>query len=389
LVSITLLAGEGERVADWHVFFQDRDSSLVLSTRTDGAGHANAYMNAGGSVTLVETRGNSKFIYTYSGVKPGDDLTVDRRPAPSDSVEIEVMIAPASGAISYQLYDSCGSGGANDVSGAVLIPVRIALFGCADTANLLVVALFPGGGRSYLYRGEVQLHPLGLISFDGPYHPVESSLVVVTEAPPAIERVFVSQELARIRLPQTSASIALLAGAGSAMIQLPQPADTVTATRVDLDDGASIGVQRVTSWGPSSSTTALELGGGLRPYTARPWFDRPSQSVRWGEAPSGIASDLVFVGVAWARFSTSVNYQWILVGPRAPETVMPFPILPEPDLNPSSDDAPNPFTLVNLSVDGGYDRVRPRFLGPWSAGAPWPIDGPTGRVLYQELGIGT
>ena len=112
LVSLAFLAADGERLVGHRVFFQDRDSSLVLSTRTDAEGRANAFMHPGGFVSLVETRGNSSLIYTYAGVKPGDELTIDQRGTPGNVVEIEVSIPPAAGAITYQLYTSCTSNAA-------------------------------------------------------------------------------------------------------------------------------------------------------------------------------------------------------------------------------------------------------------------------------------
>lgn len=388
LVEVTFAARDGERLADYPVFFQNRDSTLVLSARTDGDGRANAFMHAGGFVTLVETRGNSSFLYTYSGVKPGDKLTINRRGAPDGLFQIDVSFPPAAGAITYQLYTSCNEGSSIDVSGAEVQPMRATLFGCEATENFLVVALLPQGIRRYLYRGQVQLEQFGDVVFDGSYRDVESSPVTVQNAPPAVDRGFVSQELAGIRLPSTFANLELVAGAGTAIVDLPRPAGATVSTRIDFDAGRTIGVHRAVAWEPASPATSIDLGGGLRSYTLRPWYERTSSSIRWEEASSGVVGDVVIVGAGWVRPSTVFNYQLVLVGPRGPDPMIPIPIFPEPEFNPLDDETPNPFTLVNLSVEGGYDRVRAGLHGSWSAGEPWPVDGPSGRVIYQELGVG-
>lgn len=388
LVSLAFLAADGERLVGHRVFFQDRDSSLVLSTRTDAEGRANAFMHPGGFVSLVETRGNSSLIYTYAGVKPGDELTIDQRGTPGNVVEIEVSIPPAAGAITYQLYTSCNHGGSIDLTGAEVQPVHTTIFGCEKLESFLVVAFFPDGMHRYLYRGQVQLQPFASLVFDGSYRDVESTVVTVQNGPPAIVRGFVSQELAGIKLPSTFAELALVAGSGSATVELPRPPGATVATRIDLDNGASIGVHRATLWGPASSITSIDLGGGLRPYTRRPWFERTSNSIRWEESATGRPADSVLVGLGWARFTTVFNYQWVLVGPRGSDAMIQLPVLPEPELNPAEDETPNPFTLVNFSVEGGYDRVRARLLAGWSAGEQWPVDGASGTVIYQELGVG-
>jgi hypothetical protein len=388
LVTFTYLAGDGDQIQDRLVFFQNSDSGLVLSTRTDGTGRADAFMRSGGYVTAIEERGNSKFMFTYAGVEPGDNLVLDRRQPSAGSLELEVSIPGAPEAVGYQLYTSCSFGGSVDLTGADKAPVFVTLFGCAPTVSMLVIALLPGGGRSYLYRGNVLLQTFDRVTFQGPYRAFDTARVQVSAAPPATSSAFVSQEVSGIHLPANFENVALVAGGGVATFQVPAPAGAVITTRVDLDSGFTIGTQRAALWSPASASTTIDLAGGTRQYTARPSFDKTFNGIRWEEAAAGQTANIVLAGVAWARFTTSYNYQWLLIGPRGADPVRSFPVLPEPDLRPTDDETPNPFTLVNFALDAGYDALREDFLGTWNAGDPWRAEGDTGKVLYQELGFG-
>src|SRR5262245_19507018 len=65
------------------VYFQNADSSLVKSVKTDAMGTAEAVMDAGGSVTAINpfttvvpaiTGATGAQLRTFVGVKPGDQL---------------------------------------------------------------------------------------------------------------------------------------------------------------------------------------------------------------------------------------------------------------------------------------------------------------------------
>src|SRR5687767_3234453 len=73
IVTLQFLA-DAVDLAGFPVYFQNADSSLVTSTRTDSAGRARALMLPGGFVTIALPNGR---MYTYADVRGGDTLVVN------------------------------------------------------------------------------------------------------------------------------------------------------------------------------------------------------------------------------------------------------------------------------------------------------------------------
>src|SRR5258706_3224479 len=70
---------DGVPHANVPVYFQNSDSHLVSATKTDASGVASAVLVAGGFVTAVDPYSTAfglpqNNLYTFAGVKPGDNL---------------------------------------------------------------------------------------------------------------------------------------------------------------------------------------------------------------------------------------------------------------------------------------------------------------------------
>ncbi|MGN6103703.1 MAG: hypothetical protein ACTHU0_01235, partial [Kofleriaceae bacterium] len=126
------------------VYFQNPDSSLVSAARTDTNGVASALMERGGYVTAIEPfnlpRGiSTSELYTYAGVKPGDQLALHTEGSQSYiSVDVRVPIEPT--ASGYYLHNACdnswwdltNSGGSGSGSGTPGGQISMPACGSAD-----------------------------------------------------------------------------------------------------------------------------------------------------------------------------------------------------------------------------------------------------------------
>ncbi len=372
------------------VFFQNADSSLVLSTRTDRRGEANAYMAPGGFVTLVVVETTGRHLYTWAGVQPGDDLQIhDSFPTTLATTFVHLSVPVDPGAAFYRLQSSCGQGDVTNAAGGE------ALFGfleCGATTDLVVVANGEAG-QHYLYREGIEVIEGGRVELTGPYHAVDRGRVEVHGAPSSTREMLVNQlligEHAVISDPFEGrfglGFVELSDGAGALELDILAPPDGTLLTMVDPFNGDDLGFQHAVRWGAAALLNNFDMAAlAVRPYLARPTYDLPTHAVRWSEG-AGRIPNAVIATFSWGRPEIGGGYRWRIIAPRGDEPVVHFPVLPSPDLLPRAGDfIGEPEELVNIASEHGYDPIRAR-LGMWSAGNIWPFDGATGSAVYQEL----
>ncbi len=302
-----------------------------------------------------------------------------------EGVDVTVRIPSFSSASFYQLVDACaGRSDIIDVSAAEQQPTLVALAACDDPRDLMVLAHAPDDERGYLYR-----HALvaagDALELAPPYQRFEPSAVTITNAPPTLDEVLVSQRIGGLPVLDSFASVPLSSGTGTTTLQAPLAAGATVVTRTDSVGAFPLSSQHVVVWGPATAVTTVDLANPLRAYTSRPTFDAATHAVSWTEEDEGAIGDAVLVGMSYVRPATGGVLRWEMVAARGPEPRVIWPRLPRRELEPRATQPPEMFELVTLATDGDDARIRSRLLGRWTSEAPWPIEGTSGRVRFQAL----
>jgi hypothetical protein len=388
VVSVRYLA-DASNLAGLLVYFQNADSTIALATRTDGEGRATAFMRSGGFVTVVVPNGT---LWTYAQVAVGDDLVIDERTLETTEQRTTFMlrVPPTVGADIYSLTTSCGS---TDITGAQDEPTVATLGNCDGVTDLLIMARSSeprpfGSNHRYLYRKDVVLEGQDMIVVEGEYADVETSMITATNVPAEIPRLAISQSLVRAGREVSPTKFGLLdVTDGAATLSFSRtyaPADGTTMTRIAPRDATTVGVHNIVQWGPSSTRTIVDAGiVRLRPYLDRPRFQPEASLVRWEEASEGTVANAVLAVLTFPRSEITPEWRWTIVAPRGEDTTLRLPVLPRAELVAPADAVIS--ELSSVSIDGGYDRIRPYLLGVWQQDGVWPADTDAGRVDYQRL----
>ena len=373
------------------VIFQNADSSLVLATRTGEDGTANAYMAPGGFVTVIEDGSFNKFLYTWAGVQPGDELTFNTPFVPvgveSPSFPIQVPLDP--GHTIYQVLTSCGASILENPGGISFVTLGGT---CSAREDMIALsASVATGTERYLYGADVTLDG-SIIELPGPWRPFDTARVEVTGAPVATQQMNVGMTLLdegdSINGTDRGGSFELVGGAGVLEFATPLPAGVGALVRLtpsfQPDLTSSV---RAVRWGPVQATMRIDLAQGLRAYREFPTYLRGQHAIRWSEEGAGKAADAVITEFGW-RGADSEPRSWVIVAPGNDDAIVRFPVLPLAELMPQSDSMIfQPSTLTTLRLDGGgYARVKKTLPITWGSGASWPMDADEGTVVIQELG---
>ncbi|MDB4962800.1 MAG: hypothetical protein JWP01_2799 [Myxococcales bacterium] len=365
------------------VVFQDADSSLVLSTQTDAAGHANAYMAAGGFVTVV----TPDQILTYAGVVPGDTLAFEPfTTGIADAViSMRVRVPAEAGAVGYRLYSPCGS---REIFGAQLQPLDVSLGACDAVTDLIAVSTTSTGAERSIFRRDVVLGHQATIEFEGAYQPELLSTISVRDVPSGITLMLASQAIidgADEVFPARSAAIEIAGGTGASSVTMPMPPQATISTHLEAPSAQTTGLLHVIEWQPTTTDVVLSYDRDRpRSYTERPSYRATDPAVVWREDAEGLVADGVIVQVTWTDNQLG-RHHWTVLAPRSSEPVVRLPILPNPVLRPLASTI-SVVRLDSFRLDGGYDHARSTFrLGKQLARGLWFSDAPAGRVVYQSL----
>lgn len=370
---------EGRDEARDPVYFQTASGSIVLVTRTNGAGEANALMPAGGFVSVVDE--NTATVYTWTGVQPGDELALDLsfEQFGQEFPNVSVRIDPLEGANSYYVHSRCET--SRNLPDAIDASVAPFFQPCGSTTDLLLVAWGNLGPLGYRYRQNANLLSGATIDLRGEYLPFTATVELLG---PTDRSILVRQQ--PTNLTYTSGREALL-DTGREVLSMPTPlvvgttvysvASTYNEFTFPKEDDHRSDIATI-AWGPASAATTLDLTSpAVAEITSEPELDRLTNTVRWTQA-EGARGDAV-----WANLRAG-SYRWIVIGPHTGETALPLPVLPREDLRPNETVFFEDFAVI--TTEGGYDRVRPYLLGHWipSEFSRWPMKEASGRVSYRS-----
>lgn len=374
------------------VIFQNADSSLVLATRTDLAGTANAFMAPGGFVTIVAPNGFQQQIYTWFDVQPGDELALGepfRLPGPL-APSFRVTVPEDPGQQNFALSTTCGDWA---LSAPEVLTTQIFLSGCAEQHDVLIMNSDPSfQNEHYLFVDGVTLAG-AVLSLKTPFRPFDIARVEVHNVPSHLFDMGVSMMLFENGFAMQNSlrgnSFAIVGGSGAIDLPMMLPAGaTVMMSMQPSFSPNGAGAPRVIRWGPPQAVTSIDLAAtALRPYTEPPTYLRGTHALRWSEWNAGVQADAVLVTWGWQDFSLGGNYEWHVFAPRTEDTTLQLPVLPYADLMPGPNAMlQHPYELTNIKADGGYAKLRTWLPITWTGGRSWPIDSTSGTVVLQQLG---
>jgi hypothetical protein len=375
VVRIRLLVDEPDSPGGWPVYFQNADGSLVSAQRTGTDGSANAFMGAGGYVTLVYGQPQSSRIFTYTAVSPGDELELDLRSFTLDTVIVPMQIPPAPNGVSYQLNTSCGPANLN---GAHLAPAAVMLPRCAEELDMLVIAR-GGDGRiaNTLYAEAVSIEPPSLITLTGEYLlPTESTVTVINIPDSVTSMAATHGSLGRRDLIYTQRlQMDLSTTSSSVTFHLPQKR---TGTILDPIEDFAAPALHVADWRDAHDHGVIDLARRLPRRTEEPRYDPLARSIVWAEQPGTVEPDSVIAAVQF--FGPQSFVEWQVIAPRTAAAAVRLPVLPDRTYEPIGETQVH--LMIDIAAEGGYDKVRELALGRLPDRA-WPMTGPSGHVIYQ------
>ncbi|MEO8700466.1 MAG: hypothetical protein ABI867_10500 [Kofleriaceae bacterium] len=392
------------------VHFQNPDSTLVATMMTDVNGRASATMGIGGFVTALDPflipQGGSgpRDIYTYAGVKPGDQLKLNEGNAAA-TINFDLVFTPDPNSDRFSLFAPCltgqlditNTGGSGSGSGGPGGP--ISLTGCGTTTDITIIGFEPKSGIPHraLHAANVTLTEGGTLDLTASTFTDTTSLLYNYESVPAnIAVVNTHSILVTPRGPvydQDGLSVAVEAGAASLTGTRPTIANTLQVVATTTFGGAH-SRQIVIDWGPPTTPYTLAMGNLLNPtilladYATRPTFAATSHSVSWTADTAGRLADFATAQMFFDRPKVQ-NWRWSIAAPLtvATATSIAFPVLPTVDEQLNPVDGDNAFVdgLTTAKVPGGYDAVR---ADVHSINADDPngiVTGPIGTAVVQEL----
>jgi len=393
LVTVRYAPRDGSSGGGVEVYFQNPDSTLILSTRTFADGTANAFMPDGGFVTVRTTDFE---LWTWGGVEPGDELVLGAPPVLGADRVVDVRVVADPEAETYWLHTSCGN--VADITGAQHGPRQVNVYECSPgPVDLLVVTRRDNFSLAHFaYRAAVDVVRGGDLVLDAPLQPVLPSLIELTSVPSRFGYFYAHQELrgrdGGIVFDSSSFSTALIPsgqGVGMGQVAIPRPAEATLVTYVDdTNTNNTSSLLHLVEWGPASAPVVLPIDQRIvRSFVGEPMYLPESSAIGWGETSDGQLAEAAIVDVV---FGVASRLRWHVIGPRAkPELIamgsLRLPVLPDPELHPAPGEPMRTIALKSIVATGGYAAYRARLLG-WIPGEPWPIAGLEGHAVWSELG---
>lgn len=378
-VTVTVTDNSGPRV-DLPAYFQNRDSSVVSSTLTDGSGTASAVMAAGGYVTVVLPYLPPAFggttlqyqLYTWAGVKPGDHLVIDNRyphGLPSN-VTFTLPIDSQHIFSNYYIASTCGYGSSNGAAGSAqsTIVVTASFSNCAnDTADLVVYATDSSGTLVSSFSVIAQaIVDQSAVDYTAKAYgaPLPRDLELDNNDPPS-SAITATDHLATPRGEVYSNGVTLALAATATGQQL-LPALPTGASET-LQFRQSVGLTERTFYEFGTTGAYVRDWATVRipdfDTAVTPDLDTGTHAVTWANAAAtGITPDFSLAAVRSGRALTVtsyLSYTWFIAGPATTPTLI-FPELPADvqDFNVKATDNHSFVGLAQASAPGGYDTFR-------------------------------
>jgi hypothetical protein len=379
-------------VAGARVYFLDADSSIVEVAMTDGNGYVAVAMNAGGSVTVVMPAGTTgatttaTSLYTFEGVKPGDNLRVDigsddpQGEPVSPMVAVTIPVDSNPNVTGYHLYTSCG-----DFAVGSAAPTTVTFLDCPGPIDMLLVASNAGNEPvDEIYESKVAILGVPNISFTQTYSPTATTTSSYANVPGDVVGVtsdVVVNDVNGSYLDDVRGSATPSFGSASVQLSVPIAAtDVIVASDFQPSAGA-LGELHTYAWSTRSAAYTLDVSTvALSQLATTPSVVAEDHAIAWTETSDGLTPDLTIATFNVSRGSTA--WQWNVVAAHPSNGQLVLPLLPNDDFdyNLGATDTATMTSLRDVKVPNGYDSLR---------GAAFDDIGPQGLRSPESLVTGT
>jgi hypothetical protein len=414
VVTVTVTGG-GVGIAGVVVYFQNVDSSLVAEVMTDGSGVASATMKPGGYATVIQPgevgslraaqRGahplgsaapiaQDQLIFTWAGVKPGDNLLDDLDPPSSvppdvDTFDITVPTDPNGSAAQYFLFTTCAGIDQVNITPPVTAPplrrvrpdavatnapVNITISGCSGSADMLVQSRDVNSVPldTFVVTG-VPVANGSDVTLTGTYSAQVAVPLSLVNVPPEFDGANGGQTFADARgflFESNNVSFDVSTGSDTELLPVPAFGSGITAaTTIQLDSqGASADEQTLVSFGPVASSFQLDIGATrLANWVTQPQVDPIDEVLGWAIAKAGTRPDFLMSEVGTSRQNatpTADSWDWVVFAPGDQDGAITYPTLPTDvfDFAFRDTDDTGLFFMAGARAPGGYDAARDTIL---------------------------
>jgi hypothetical protein len=388
--AVTLtITNRGVVVPSIRVYFQDADSHVVSATMTDTSGVASAVMGPGGFVTALSPfaapafGGPSEQLYTFGGVKPGDQLVLDTQSFNQISINVTLPASGGAGVTQYTVSTSCSQDPMYDNlhvipagSGAPLTGT-LYLANCTGPADVVITAETTNGVPvQYIYLAAQTYTDQQVVDWSAePYTTVDTTDFSYTNVPANANNFQLVDRVASAHglVYAAYGGIAIVDTTTTEQLALPNFAGAAGVIDADIDTNTNT-AHHFLDWGPYAAAFTTDVGARmLHELNAYPLQSATTpNTITWDEATTGGAPDWVIANLYVTRTADARLWGWNYVGPYVAGTFA-LPTLPVDvyDYNFAPADATSVTNLMMAKTPGGYDGARAHafeleLLGPQS-----------------------
>jgi hypothetical protein len=353
------------------VHFQNADSSLVATEMTDGSGTVSHVMAPGGYVSAIAPFAipsggpPTTNVYTFAGVKPGDQLQLTEANAGSISMNITLPVQGDTDTVKYVVGNSCSRNPTTFFSsGSGFQPAGSISFNAScTTADILAVSFDDNNNAlGFIYVPDVTVTANGSLAYANKSYATPTNRTYTYNTATGLSPVQISQTIGN---------------ASGAMIRIGHPTtgtpNTATvplptfANAVGITESAFVSIAQsqhiLLDWGPLATTPfTTDIGARKLVDVSNPTYDYATHTLSWTEG-TGVAPDANHVGIFVNRTLASNNnfgVDWQMIAAHTGASAK-FPTLPvgTVDYNADADDRVDPTYLTLVKVPpADYDAIR-------------------------------
>ena len=303
-------------VANADVIFQNADDSVVTTLKTNATGTVQADMLAGGSVTVIlppDPRGFVQQVFTWVGVKPGDELVTAAKPVVLPTKTPRVFNLPSAGVgVLYNVETECGRTlGSDNPSVTVQMDQ-----GCT-TSNVFVTVR---GVMPFAFYVPNLTIPAGVVDLRTRMYASSKNVeTTISNAPSFLTGATISASLLAGKLKMTAPDATTVA--------FPTPLSPTTMAFALLPDVAgadglylinlerSSGAAQFFAERSSGDRYSLDLAVAPLPWLlSAPAIDFAAKAAVWTESPNGNA-DMIFMEYQVARPAAGTQFRRQVISP--------------------------------------------------------------------------
>ncbi|MBA3459020.1 MAG: hypothetical protein H0T46_03600 [Deltaproteobacteria bacterium] len=351
------------------VYFQDRprDPPSLVTTGSDGRATGNVH--AGGLVTVINPYGTANGLEarTFSGLSPGDVLTLAPTPEGvlgGPQIKVQVPSDPTSNGI-YQLRAPCGHFGSPPRILADYVELTYTLEGCDAITDLVVWTEVPGPTlHRSISASNVAIVDQAVIDLTSESYVDPTTLTINTSGVPPAMYAGPSAALhtdkgslydtigAPVFVPPATTEIAL-PGFPGAFARVEMLVYIGSERHILVKDSA-----------PSATLGFSVDASMLSQLEGCPVYSLATGEVTWNESSNGQVADLVAALVVVER--ASATWTWSVIGPTGHPLMIPA-LGPSALFDIREGDAIRFGDFYRARVPGGYASVLGSVMPPTSS----------------------